>query len=148
MFIFIFACEFESEKNKVKSNKRGNITVDSVDKSKTLIGAWVLIAMGNSISEVVKQASNKELSLNGRPILVLRNDGRFMQWFGDYGDTGDFKSKNDSLFLHTKDEPESYKLYKFTSNELILINHKKFVPVLIYRKLSYDAYVLWKSKFK
>lgn len=136
-----------AERNKTVSEVKKSTY--STDKSSSgLVGCWQLSKFTYNLKNIDNES--KWVTEKNGSLLVLRDDGKFMKWFGDYGDNGNFELRDDSLFLNLKrgDGSTKYKLDSLTSFEMIISNKDEFVPILKYRRLSKEVYDIWKVKFK
>ena len=119
----------------------------SANKPPRLVGCWQLSKFGFNLKDIDNES--KWVAEKNGYLLVLREDGKFMKWFGDYMDVGTFETHNDSLFLNRKGghEIEAFRLDALTSSEMIVTNENEFVPIQKYKRLSEKSYTIWKVKF-
>lgn len=133
------------KKKKESGHKEKNKT-NSIVKPPRLVGCWQISKFAHNLNDFDDES--KWITENGA-LMILRDDGRFMKWFGDYGDNGSFELHNDSLFFNLKGGygTTKYKLVSLTAFEMILTNKDEFVPILKYRRLSQVSYDIWKARF-
>lgn len=142
------ACGSDSINQKKESISDDHYSkVISVNKPPQLVGCWQLSKFGFSLKDIDNES--KWVAEKNGALLVLRDDGKFMKWFGDYMDVGTFEIHNDSLFLDRKggDEIDAFKLDTLTPSEMIITSENAFVPIEKYKRLSEKSYSIWKAKF-
>lgn len=145
--VFAFsACESGSAKERNGSVSKQRNQVDPIDEPPGILGCWQLSKVGYNLKDIKDESKWHDQSEH--TILLLRIDGKYKKWYGDYGDSGDFELRNDSLFLNGKNNEVSdvCRVYRLTSSDMVLTRENSPMKIEKYQRASRKSFDFWNSK--
>jgi hypothetical protein len=144
--LLFFACNSSQKEDVSDSNSQEIDLTDSISERAGIVGCWRLSKIGFNLDDI-NDESKWQVETSGT-VLLLRDDGKFMKWFGDYMDIGDFRINGDTLLLDQKnlEENEKFNVVLLNSSELILTRENRSIQIEAYEKQEQDVYEFWNDR--